>query len=418
MIDIFHKNKKLLFGENIPWLQKLRDESFAYFLNKEADSLRKILEKNALTCEQFLVQSSVSFATDFSKHVFNKDLLGQYRLQQKSILLVFVDGIFNAELSDDIGLESEIVCLRLSEALEAHEKVIRPYFNNIKFSDQLFTSLNLALMNDGLFLHIPQNIRIKDPIHFLFVSSDHNKFVANVHNLIVVEPNSQVNFFEEHLDLGKSQHFCNTFTNLTLGEKAEVNYFKSQHNNKLAKQIANLQIEPKESAKLNTHHIINGAAFSRDHIYVKLKQEHIFCKLKGLYLADGTRHVDFHTRVEHDCPNCTSIELFKGVIQDEAFANFSGRVFVAKNAIKSEAHLTNRNLLLSDQAQIKTSPELEIYADDVNCSHGATVGQLEEQMLFYLRARGIDEVDAQKLLVQAFINEVTSDFITGITNNM
>jgi len=409
MIEFWQKNKASLFGTDVKWLQKMRDDGFKYFLHNESNSFQTILDRISLPI------TDLSLSSNLKEEDLNKDLLGEYRLQQKSTLLVFVNGAFVSQLSDKIDPASKVICMELAQAVIKYRDIVEQCFASISIGAQPFTALNLALMNSGLFLHIPENTVVNEPFHFLFLATEQAQFFTNIHNLIVVAKNSKAVFLEEHLPIGTSKHFCNVCTELYSEESVNACYFQLQNGNKASGQISNLTIKPGKNAKVEVHYIINGSLFARDSIHVDLQAENIFFKLKGLYMTAGDEYAELRTRVNHNVPSCASTQLVKGVVKDASFSDFNGRVYVQKNAIKTDAHLTNRNLLLSDKAQIKTSPELEIYADDVNCSHGATVGQLDEQMLFYLRARGIDEVAAKKLLVAAFVSEVTNNFIKNFS---
>jgi Fe-S cluster assembly protein SufD len=265
-------------------------------------------------------------------------------------------------------------------------------------------------MQDGLFLKVKQDAVISDPVQLLFISTKKSALFINAHNLLVVEKGAKVTFFEKHVSFEENNGFANFFTSINAAESTEVNYFKLQPRGINAKHVANLQISPEKQSKIKCSYILDGSLFSEDHIFIKLHHENVACDLTGLYVVKESEHLKLALRIEHDASNCVSKTLFKGVIDDDASADFSGRVFVAKDTIKNEAHLTDKNLLLSDSAKIKTSPELEIYADDVNCSHGATVGQLDEQMLFYLQSRGIEKAVAQEMLIAAFIDEITESW--------
>lgn len=340
--------------------------------------------------------------------------IAQYRLKERSsYALVFIDGYFVNDLSDIDALPQQIICQNLSQALVNHAELVNKYLQGEpKSVVQPFTRANDSQTKDGLFLFIPANLIISEPIHLLFINTKNaDAGSAGLSNLFVIQKDSTATFFTEIVSHGDLAEPCNIFTRMHVGEHASLTHYHLQNVNSSSEIICNFEILQGQNSEVNATHINLGCKLSGNNLCIKLLEEKARCNIKGLYIVNDQQKIEQNVRVDHFVPNCRSDVLFKGTANDVARAIFSGRIVIHKNAQESEAHLTNKNLLLSDTAEIKTAPELEVYADGVRCSHGATVGQLDEQMLFYLRARGIDVADARKMLLEAFTQEVALHFI-------
>jgi Fe-S cluster assembly protein SufD len=310
------------------------------------------------------------------------DFLQKYRWQDtKSYLLVFVDGDFHKELSDSFPKSAKV------------------QFEVLQNSD---------IAGSKIFLHINENSVIRELIRFLIITTNNSSSNSvNFNNQIIVDAHSEITLFEEHVEYKKTNCITNIFTQLNLGEHAKLKYFKKQLNGDDSTHFSSLKISFAESSSYYANYIIRGSKFIREQITAELLHEKSLCEISGLYFLSGDKSGDFLIDVIHKVPNCQSQVLFKGVINGTATADFVGKIFVAKNCDNTKAHLTNKNLLLSESAEIKTAPQLEIYTDNIECSHGATVGQLDEDSLFYLCSRGIDFEIAKTMLIDAFAAEVT-----------
>ena len=232
--------------------------------------------------------------------------------------------------------------------------------------------------------------------------------VLHPRNLILVECNSQVTLVESYVGLREGVYFTNAVTEIVAAENAVVDHYKLHHESKKAFHIATMQVHQDRSSSVRTFNATLGGALTRNEVNVVLDGEGADCALEGLYLISGRQHVDNHTRLEHAKPNCDSREIYKGILDEKASGVFHGRIVVLPGAQKTDSKQTNNNLLLSDEALINTKPQLEIYANDVKCTHGATIGQLDQNALFYMRSRGIDKTTARSLLIYAFANQVVS----------
>ena len=261
-------------------------------------------------------------------------------------------------------------------------------------------------MEDGAYVHIPKGVYLEQPIHLVFVSTaDAGPVVSHPRNLIVAETGSQATIIESYLGLGDGVYFTNAVTEIVVGENAVIDHYKVGREAQQAYHVGTTQIYQDRSSNASSHAVTIGGAIVRNDINTLLDGEGAQCTLNGLYLVSGRQHVDNHLRVEHAKPHCDSREFFKGVLDGHGKAVFTGRIIVRKDAQKTDAKQTNMNLLLSKHAQVDTKPQLEIFADDVKCTHGATIGQIDENAMFYLRSRGLSEPAARSLLVFAFASE-------------
>ena len=270
-----------------------------------------------------------------------------------------------------------------------------------------FTALNTAFMADGAIVEIPAGVEVDRPIHLLFLSSLHGEpYVTHPRILVVMGENSGATIVESFLGPAGGTYFTNAVTEVFLEDGARLSYTKVQRESLEAFHVAAFQARQGRSSTLTHHSISLGAALARNDFGTVLNGEGAECTLNGLYEVAGSQHVDHHTMIDHAVPHGHSSELYKGILGGRARAVFDGRILVRKDAQKTRAEQTNRNLILSKEALVHTKPQLEIFADDVKCRHGATIGQLDEDVLFYLRSRGIGLEDARRLLVHAFASEI------------
>ena len=322
--------------------------------------------------------------------------------------IVFVNGRYRSELSTVGALPGGAKVLPLSEALRAHASLLEPHLGRYtEFEHAPFAALNTALFDEGAFVYLPRGTAVDQPIHLLYVATESNSG-SHPRTLIVAEENSQATLVESYAGAENVVYFTNAVTEVVLGEHALVDHYKLQRESDSAFHIAQMNVRLKRSSVFSSHSITFGGAITRNDVNAFLAGEFIECTLNGLYLGDGRRVVDNHTSIDHAMPYCNSHEIYKGILDGHSRGVFNGKIFVRQDAQKTDAKQTNRTLLLSEGAQINTKPQLEIFADDVKCTHGATVGQLNENQLFYLRARGIPLEDARALLVYAFAGEIVS----------
>ncbi|MGH7775468.1 MAG: Fe-S cluster assembly protein SufD [Candidatus Binatia bacterium] len=322
--------------------------------------------------------------------------------------LVFVNGHYSQELSSLRPLPEGVRLGSLVAALNADATGVEPHLARYaSYQDQAMVALNTAFMEDGAFVYVPQGRVVGEPIYVLFVSTVHGKAtVSYPRNLVVMGHDTQATIVESYVGLENNVYFTNAVTEIVLGENAVIDHYKLQRESVEAFHIATLQAHLDRSSNFSSHSIALGGALVRNDVNVALEGEGIECTLNGLYMVTGRQHVDNHTRIDHVKPHCSSRELYKGVLDGKSRGVFNGKIYVHKPAQKTDAKQTNKNLLLSEDALINTKPQLEIYADDVKCTHGSTIGQLDQDAIFYLRSRGVGLEAARSLLTYAFASDI------------
>lgn len=347
--------------------------------------------------------SSVSISADEIDAIRFKDL--------DCYELVFINGIYSEEHSRVDGLSENVVIENMATALEKDSELLKNHLaqyadNNVS----PFTALNTAFIQHGTYINVPKNTVIEKPINILYLSKDSAQpFASHPRNLIVMGEHSETTVIESYVGLDDANYFTNAVTEVSLAASAVLKHYKIQQESLNAYHIGNLNVMQDKDSRFESNSISLGGSLVRNDIHGQLAAEGASIVMNGLYMTNNKQHVDNHTRVDHLKPNTHSSENYRGVMNGKSRAVFNGKVVVHPQAQKIEAHQNNANLLLSDDAEIDTKPELEIYADDVKCSHGATVGQLDQNMLFYLRSRAIDEETAKSLLTYAFADEVIRD---------
>ena len=320
--------------------------------------------------------------------------------------VVFVDGKYSSFLSETTH-EAFDVCL-MSSALTKpkYKPVIENYFNKVAKQDNL-TSLNTAFAKEGAYIYIPKNTEVEKPIQIInFTTGSEAATMIQPRNLIVAEQNAHVQIIERHQSLTKNAVLTNSVTEVFADRHAIVDYYKIQNDEVTASLVDNTYIEQKSESTVSVHTFSFGGKITRNNLNFYQKGEHINSILKGITILEGKQHVDHHTLVHHIEPNCESHQDYKGIYNERSTGVFNGKVVVEKEAQKTNAYQQNNNVLVSDKATINAKPQLEIFADDVRCSHGCTIGQLDEQALFYMQQRGIPIKEARGLLMYAFANTV------------
>lgn len=328
--------------------------------------------------------------------------------------LVFVNGQSAPELEMPRNLPNGVFVGTLEEAYESHPEIVEQYLRKIASlkgklgttNDERFVALNTAYLGEGAFIYIPKNVVVEEAIHLAFLSrANHGPFAAFPRVLIVAEENSQAKILESYIGLEGEYLNCGV-VEVYVGANAILEHTKFQSETLDAIHIATLAVDQEGTSTYTSNNISFGGAIARNDLNVWLNGEHSETWLNGAYVATGEQLADNHTRIDHAKPNCNSFEVYKGVLTDKGQGVFNGKIFVYEDAQKTDAKQTNQAILLSPTASIETKPQLEIFADDVKCTHGATVGQIKKDSKFYLRSRGIPEKEAEALLVYAFAAEV------------
>jgi Fe-S cluster assembly protein SufD len=321
--------------------------------------------------------------------------------------LVFVNGHFAPELSTIPKLARGVKLASLAAAMDSDAELVKQHLGRYaSANDHAFRALNAAFFTDGAFIYVPKGVAVVEPVHLLFIgSTGESGTVAHPRNLIVAEAGSQLKVVESYVSIGAAG-FTNAVTEIAVGEGANVEHCKFQDESRDAFHVATIQSSLARDSRFTSHSISIGARIARHDINTVMTGEGVECVLNGLYVASGSQLVDHHMIVDHAQPRCASHEFFHGILGGASRGVFNGKIFVRPGAQQTDAKQTNRNLLLTDDATVDTKPQLEIFADDVKCTHGATVGRLDEDAIFYLRSRGIPHNAARRMLTQAFASNI------------
>jgi Fe-S cluster assembly protein SufD len=334
--------------------------------------------------------------------------LADFAYTDTPLRLVIVNGRFDTTLSRTKGLPSGVQVGSLAVALKDHADVVQRYFGQIAdFTNRSFAALNTAFVRDGAFIHLPEGAIIDTPIHVVFVSgAEGSKGMAHPRTLVVAGANSQAQIVETYIGSTGETYLTNAVSEIFIGENAGIDHYKVQQESLDAFHIASLHVHTSRSSRFSSHSFSLGGKLVRNDVDAILDGEGGDCILNGLYLADKDRLIDNHTTIDHAKPHCGSHEVYKGILGGTSRAVFNGKIIVRQDAQKTDAKQTNRALLLTDGATINTKPQLEIFADDVKCTHGAAIGQLDDEAIFYLRTRGLTYAEARDMLIHAFAGQV------------
>lgn len=386
-------------------LHDVRTEAFKNFEEKgfptKKEEAWKYTSLNAILKNDFSVFPKNENTVQYS------DVKKYYLHEIDTYKVVFVDGVFSSFLSSTThdGLD---VCL-MSSALTKpkYKMVIDEYFNKIAQKDETLTSLNTAFALEGAYINIPRSKVVDKPIEIInFSTGTESALLVQPRNLIVVGENAHVQIIERYQSLNENPVLTNSVTEIFAQKRAIVDFYKIQNDNLEASLIDNTYIAQKEQSHVSVHTFSFGGNLTRNNLNFYHQGERIDSTLKGITIIEGKQHVDHYTLVNHATPNCESHQNYKTILNDRATGVFNGKIFVEKEAQKTDAFQQNNNILLSDKATINAKPQLEIFADDVKCSHGCTIGQLDEKAMFYMQSRGIPQKEAKALLMYAFTNEV------------
>jgi Fe-S cluster assembly protein SufD len=326
------------------------------------------------------------------------------------VQLVFINGYYAPELSTLPDVPQGVEVGSLANALSSRPPWLEAHLARYaSVDDQAFVALNTAFMEDGACVYVPPGCTIEMPIHLMFISlAQGAATLSHPRNLLVLEANTQAQVIESYIGLGHDVYLTNAVTECVLGQNARVEYCKLERESASAFHIATLQVQQARSSNFVSHAIAQGGALARHNINVVLNGEGGDNTLNGLFMATDQQLIDNQTRIDHVMPHCTSREFYKGILDGKGRGVFNGKIVVHKDAQQTDARQTNKNLLLSQDASIDTKPQLEILNNDVKCSHGSTIGRLDENSLFYLRTRGLGEEEARSLLTYAFASELVN----------
>jgi Fe-S cluster assembly protein SufD len=405
--DDFAQLESQLPGANLPWLQQARRGALDRF--SEAGFPTTAREDWKYTNVGMIGKRAFKSAPQSANGVSAREV--DDIVSGEDHVLVFINGRYTPALSRLVSLPQGATVLNLAAALGGHSDSLEALLDDDSQendNDNGFTALNAAMWTDGAYIDLGPGIMLEQPIHLLFIGTEAD-LAIHPRNIIHASAGAGATIVEHYIGSGHNAdnaYFTNATTRIVADSRAAIEHYKVQQESGRAFHIASIDTQQAQDSRFTSHSFALGALLSRNDIGTRFNAEGCTAVLNGLYMANGRRHVDHHTSIDHAQPRGTSRELYKGVLDGAARAVFNGKVIVRPNAQKTDARQSNRNLLLSENAEIDTKPQLEIYADDVKCSHGATVGQLDENQLFYLRCRGLPETAARNLLTYAFAEEI------------
>jgi Fe-S cluster assembly protein SufD len=402
-----YKDHSEAFNKNVPeYIKEIRDDAMNSFLklgipskkveDYRSTDIRKIYEHNY---EKFIFPEK-----------YDVDLREVFQCNVPELdthLLLLINGQYYTENDSLLIKDKGVIVCGLAEAFSKYPELVKKHFSkHADHTESGLTALNTVLSQDGLFIYIPEHVKLSKAIQVVnLLRADQDRMIHQ-RNLVIADKGSELKLIICDHTLSEHKYFSNNVTEVYAGENSVLDIYNMQDEHNDAAKINSVYInQNKHSNVLNATITLHGGIV-RNNIYARLNDEHCENHTYGIYFADKKQHIDNYSFIDHAKPNCTSNELFKGILDDEATGAFSGRIYVAKDAQNTNAFQSNNNILLTDDARMTTKPQLEIYADDVKCSHGATVGQLDEEALFYIRSRGIDTKEAKMLLMFAFANEV------------
>ncbi len=400
-------------------------QSFEQSLNGESSSPVHAMRKDAITAFSQLNFPTTkdeewrftnispllqhNFIPAEEKVAISTDKLSAYTFENMDCyLLVFINGIYSEELSHLQNLPAGIVVKNISEAIKENHPAVEKHLGKYAdYKNHIFTSLSTMFTREGAFIYIPDGKIVEKPIHVLFLSyADEKKILVQPRNLFVAGKNSQATILEHYASVGEDIYFTNSVTEIVTDENSVVDHIKLQEESKKAFHISRMEVDQERSSNFASHMISLGAEIARNDFNTRFNGVGGESMLNGLFMIEQNQLFDAHTMIDHAMPHCNSHEHYKGILDDHSRGVFNGKVMVRKDAQKTNAFQENNNIILSHDALVNTKPQLEIFADDVKCSHGATIGQLDEESLFYLQSRGIGAEAAKSLLLHAFASDV------------
>jgi Fe-S cluster assembly protein SufD len=329
-------------------------------------------------------------------------------LHKDALHIFLVNGELIEHASDLHAKQNKIIFCNLKIAAQNHAEVFNKYYGkNVVGFDDAFAQLNLAMACNGLLIYVPEGLLIEKPIQINHIGYANNQSFYQQHHLIIADKRASVNIIQNYISNDPSGAYYNNQVNeIFIAENAQVNYYQLQNENNQVVHINATQVLQEQNSYFDTNTITIGSAWLRNNLNIKLNGLHCETHLNGLQILSGQQHVDNHTLVDHQMPHCNSNQLYKGILKDKGTGVFNGKIFVRRDAQKTNAYQSSKNMLMSDDATMNTKPQLEIYADDVKCSHGSSTGQIDKNALFYLRSRAVSEDKARALLLHAFAIEV------------
>ncbi|UFH57329.1 Fe-S cluster assembly protein SufD [Spirosoma sp. KNUC1025] len=406
LLAAFRDNEERMNGERKAPLHQLRRAALKQFDLLGFPTIRheewKYSSVNGILKESFDLDETTTLTTEDLAPLEIPNLDGN--------ILYFVNGRYHAELSRIVSPADQVQITSFAEAIKADSEFIGAHFAHYAdYQENAFTALNTAFANDGVVVRVPTNTVVEQPIILRFITDARQKNISSQpRNLIIVGKNAEVMMAESYRTLGEQASFVNVVTEIVLERDARMQYYKVQNETEKAYHIGTTQVNQADNSHFYSATVTLNGNFVRNNLNIVLNGQHAEAFMYGLYMPNGRQHVDNHTLVDHAMPNSYSNELYKGILDDNSTGVFNGKIFVRPDAQKTNAYQSCKNVVLSPGASMNTKPQLEIFADDVKCSHGTTTGKLNDEALFYMRSRGIPKDEARTLLLYAFSQDVLS----------
>ena len=403
----------ILCGQSLLWLEEQRLKALSQFSEQGFPSSHE--EEWRYTNVSAIEKKKFSPTINKTKNLVDIEWLKLYQLQE-AWSVVLVDGHFSAELSSLEDLPVDVLVMGMADALQKLPETLENYINqSVNIDENSFIAFNTAWFTDGLFVSVNAKRILEKPIQVLHVATQQDVLAAT-RTVIILDKMAEASIIETYVGYDNA-YLSSTVTEVFVGQNAHLTLYKMQCESEKAYHFGGIYVKQDRDAHFTHHNFAFGALLARSDIHTDLDHASE-CELNGLYLGVKRQHIDSHTRINHIKPHGVSRELYKGVLDDRARGVFQGRVIVAKDAQQTDSQMNNRNLLLSDDAEADSKPQLEIYADDVKCGHGVTVGQLDEKSIFYLQSRCIDEEAARNILTFAFANEMVDRIKIKVLHEM
>lgn len=397
--------KKNYFNESPKWIGDIKEQAIQNFSRLGFPTLKD--EDWRFTNLAPISRNTFHIPEDGTSAI-GKDTVDQYLVPGLDChRLVFVNGKFVPGLSEIVSDEEGIIIKSLKDALNSESDLVQKHLAQYAdFENESFTSLNTAFFEDGVFIYVSKSQVVDKPVYILNIStSKEEQTLISPRNLFVLEDNAEVKIVEQYASTGDNVYFSNVVTEFVLGENANAEHYLLELESTKAFNISTLRIQQARSSNIRSHSILMGGSIVRNNVHPVLNGEGCNSDIFGLYLSNDRQHMDNFMKVEHAKPHSDSRQFYNGILDDRSRGVFHGRIIVHEGAMQTDAKQTNRNLLLTDTAQIDTKPQLEIYNHDVKCTHGATIGQMDDEAIFYLKSRGVPEKEARSIMLQAFTNE-------------
>jgi len=407
-LEAFRERRSRGNAKSPAWLNELREAGIASFTSLGFPTPK--IEEWKYTNLEPIAAFDFSRRAGTRKKISQADLLSEAFADASGTRLVFLNGVYAPELSSRDRLPEGVGLQSLAESIKGDDEFLSTQLGRYaSYRQQSLVALNTAFIGDGAVLVVPPGRRLAEPVQLIYVSgADGEQLVTHPRTLIFLGVGSEAKIIESYIGMTRESYFCNAVTELIAERDSLAEHCRVQREGEAAFHTGTLEAKLARGAHLTAHAVTLAGSLVRNDVHVSLEGEGAECVLNGLYLGSGRQHIDNSTVIEHVKPRASSFELYKGILNGAAHGVFNGKIVVHKDAQKSDARQVNKNLLLSDDAVVNTKPQLEIHADDVKCSHGSTIGQIDPDALFYFRSRGLGLAEARRLLSSAFAADVVA----------